>query len=394
MRAALWLTLTLAGSAWASPLTVEEAVAGALSRPELAAALLADVEAAGARAVTAGRWANPELAFEHEQVESASEQALVVSQRFALGGQRGMRARAGEQQRDATRALGEAERVRLGVEVRRRFSVALLHQGRHGVLEGWRARLERALATITKREAAGDSSAYERQRLERELRVAGADVEAAAVAREVAWLRVVALLPEPPAASEWPRLRGGALPTGDVEGDGARRAEVRALELEAAAAQMRAEAAERGWVPDLTVSAGWRGVGDGERRNGFVAGLALELPLFDHDQGLAAEAQAEQTRARARHGLALADAAGEVAALRARTARLTALAKRFRAESLEAADALARTAEVAYAGGEARILELLEAYRGAASDAQRVLSLEHAAREAAISLRAAIGGAP
>ncbi len=374
----------------------------ALSRPHLAEIVDGAAAAASAAAEARGLWSNPELAYEHEQLfDSGSvEQAVVLSQRFDLGGVRSRRARAGQKYVEVARMQGLVERVAITAEVRRRFSGVQFHQRRHGVLEGWSRRLEGTLAVIARRETAGDASAYDRKRVERELARAQVEVGVEEGAREDAWRRLNVLVgvdDRAPRAGDapgdWPRVVGDDLPSLRGEaGDASKRPDLRVMELSAAAADLERQAAEREWVPELVVSAGWRSAAEDVRDHGFVAGLALELPVFDDGEARAAGARALQAGTLARRGLELDEGRQQVVAAWGRAERLTQLAQRFRATSVTGAEGLVGTAEVAYAGGELGLLELLDAHRGTTEDALRVLELDRDARDAAITLWVARGG--
>ena len=388
--------LLLAAPASAAPLTVEDAVRRALARPQLAAIVDGAAGAAAAEADARGRSANPELAYEHEQLfgSGSLEQAVVLSQRFDLGGVRSRRARAGRKRVEIARVEGVARRVGIEADVRGRFSNVQFRQRRHEVVQGWASRLERVHEVIVQREAAGEASMYDRKRIARELTRARAEVDVEATEREVAWMRLDALVNLGEAAQGWPRVAGDALPASAPAGghDLTTRPDLRLLALDAAAAELDREAAERMAIPDLVVSAGWRSAAEDTRRHGFVAGLALDLPIFEDGRAQAAGARASQARALARRDLDLGEAGLEIEAARTRAARLTAAARAFHGTSAQAAAELVRTAELSYAGGELGLLELLDAYRGAADDALRVLELDRAARDAATTLWAATRG--
>ncbi len=385
------------------PLSEAQAVARTLGRPALEALVRSEVALAEAAAIERGLWPNPEVGYGHDQVfgspHDEMEQAVVLSQRFDLARRRGLLAEAGEMRARSAAAGGESLRLEVAAEARRRFYQVLHSQGRHAVISGWIERLGGAHELVAHRKAAGDASRYERHRLERELRAARAELAAEGAARDAAWLRLAALMGEPatPTAS-WPRVRGRLLPSQAEPAAIAplgERADLRALELEAQAAQIELEAAERGWVPELGLSAGWRSVAAGdERRHGFAAELSLSLPIFDHGQGAEARARALGQQARARRELRLQSAAGELAAARTRLRALIRAAQRFRQDSSRASAALVRMAEQGYGGGELELLELLDAHRAAVEDELRALELELAARHARIDLDRALGGTP
>ncbi len=383
------VTLLLAGGVLAAPLPVESIVSLALERAELRAALATDADHASALEALPGVWPNPELELAHEQAGDDSEQAAVLSQRFDVSGRRGRLQAAARERARAVALRGEAARQEVAAAVRARCSEVVHAQARHAVLVEWRERLGGALRTIAQREAAGEASAYDRGRLERELRGASVEVELVEVDREAAWLRLTRLAGELP-EGDWPRLVAPALPEPPA-GDPNERPSLQALDAEAVAAGMEREAASRRGIPGLGLSAGWKSVATQQRSHGFVAALSVELPVFDGGGAEGDAARADQARLRARLALSRSQAAAEVTALRREVTLRIALARRFRAEGLGASATLARIAEVAYAGGELDLLELLDAHRGVTEDALRALRLERAARDAVIALRAATG---
>ena len=210
----------------------------------------------------------------------------------------------------------------------------------------------------------------------------------------MAWGRLKALVGAGGFRTGWPRVAGDDLPQG-LQGeliDPATRPDLRLLELEAAAAGLDREAAERGWIPELVVSAGWRSAAEDARDHGFVAGLALDLPIFDDGSARADRARALQAQAITEGWLRAEVATNETEAARDRTTGLTRAASDFQTKSAAASEALIRTAEFAYAGGELGLVSLLDAYRAATNDALRVLEVDLRARDAATELWAATKG--
>jgi cobalt-zinc-cadmium efflux system outer membrane protein len=144
------------------------------------------------------------------------------------------------------------------------------------------------------------------------------------------------------------------------------RAELRASRSEALAAVAEARLAERERVPVPVVSGGLKtesapGVEDGLR--GFAAGVALPLPLWNRSGGAVQAAQAE-----ARRRLA------ETESLRRRVAReVSEAADSYRVAAEQVSiltpqlgpegTAALRSAQVAYAEGEASLVEWLDAVR-------------------------------
>ena len=112
------------------------------------------------------------------------------------------------------------------------------------------------------------------------------------------------------------------------------RPDLRALGEEAGAGDLDARAAGRWWLPDLTLSAGYKGVGvAGEQLNGYIAGIAIPLPVFDRNQDEAARAEGRSRQARGRLTLETDLARAEVRGLRIQATRLADAARRFRSDA-------------------------------------------------------------
>ncbi|MEW5929718.1 MAG: TolC family protein, partial [Gemmatimonadota bacterium] len=345
-----------------------------------------EVEAARARAVTAGTRPNPTAAVDREQLGgegSYHETVLSVGQALDLTGQRGARREAGRRDVAAAEARLAAERFRLGAEVRRAYLRASVLEVRLGTLEetgGVFRSVERAGANRLRE---GDISDYELRRLQTEAaryevlladtrlellqagrdlaRLVGAD---SGVADDVLLPADTLGAPTAPAGMAVDSMLALARVRPDVR---AARAEV-----EAAAAQV--EARRRGRRPNPTLSAGLKEQAGGLR--GAVIGVSVPLPLSDRNQGPIAEAEAARALAETRLALALRNAESET---RGAWERRRSLAERLALRSgfQTRAAALLRSARVSYEEGEMTLVELLDA-----ADAYRT------AREAATTLLA------
>lgn len=382
-------------------LSEADAIRSALERPEIADLVEAEKTRLQANAMARGVWANPEIAYEREQLPGDElEQALVISQSIDISGRRGLWRRAAEQHSQAAQLLSEASRVRIAADIRARFHAVLYRQTRVQIAGERLARLERALAVVDKRLVAGDASAYEQQRLGRELATARIERERETLARDRAWTRLATLI-DVPTPSSWPRVTGRLLPassivtdSGDREMDRmvANRPDVRALDATLSALTLEERTSARGWIPRIGVSLGWRSVASADdTRHGFVAGLTVSVPIFARGHWRGEIARSRQRRAAAEKSLLIREASSTLAVTSAQTQRLIATAVQFREDSERAAKTLVRTAEVGYAGGELGLLELLDAYRSATDDALRVAELEYAARTVSIEMIAALG---
>jgi cobalt-zinc-cadmium efflux system outer membrane protein len=374
------------------PVMVEQAVQHAVARPALAASLASEVAVEDAEGVAAWVWPNPEVGYEREQLFGGgeSEDVVVLSQSLEISGQRGLRAAAAVRRGDAARLDAEATRRRTAVEARRRFWVVAFQQARHAVAGAWLIRLQSGQTLVSAREDAGEGSAYDALRMDREVRRARLDLGRVAVDREGAWLDLLALTGPLKAPQIWPRVAGDLVPSEAEErtADVAERPDLQAWARRSEAAGIEAKAAGRGWIPEVGLAVGWKSVNAGDtRENGFAGGVSLSIPIFDHGQGDEARALAARARADAIRALLVEDATRLERPAEDRARRLTALARSARDETETAARELQVTAQAAWLAGELDLLELLDVHRGTRDDGLALLELEHAAREARETLR-------
>lgn len=384
-----------------SPLTEEEAVKRALERSDLRAAIDGSVDVARAESIRGSLWENPEVWYTREQTygqASTGEDYLWATQKIDPSGSLGLRSKAAEERANAVQERGRARQARIAARVRIRFYEVLRLQGQVAAAQRLIDRLEIAVDTVRKREAAGDASTYDRRRLERELANTRARAITLEAARERTWAAHAALVADQrDTSAPWPRVSGTLLPEALPSQNtfAARldtRPDLQAFKHLAAGAEIEGRAASRGWVPELTLGAGWKSIDFGDRIHGFMAIGAITLPFLDHGQNRAWAAQGAMRSAQGEHEWVLALAGGEMRGLWYEAARLREAARSYRQERSELSEALVRTAEAGYRGGELGVLELVDAYRGMQEDETRALDLEFQARRARIELELSSGG--
>jgi outer membrane protein TolC len=163
----------------------------------------------------------------------------------------------------------------------------------------------------------------------------------------------------------------------------------------ARASQDRAAQAEQdadlAWIPQLELGGGVKRARDLGIDYGYVVGVALSLPLFDHGQALKAEAQAQRTLATARSE---AMSRGLWIDLLTATELYWAARRelqRFESETAGPVEALLVAAKSGYNEGQRTIVELLDAERARTEVAERRLSLLGKAKRAEARLRSARG---
>lgn len=378
----------------ATTLTEGEVVALALRRAPLSEIVEGNVVAEQGRGRAAGAYPNPYLTYMREQTFGTlgtGEDYLTLSQTIDLSNRRGLQRDAGEVRAQASRLEGDAVKHLVATDARFRFYEVLYRQGRASAVENWVSRIDQALNIVTRREQRGDAATYDRKRLERERAVATGRLETERAALERVSARLQAILGVDAASLN---VSGQLLPNAEpivpsqLRASSATRPDLLALDLRSKAAELTHKAASRWWAPDLRFEGGWKGVEHGQqgRSDGFLLGASLALPLWDRSSGLALVAEGEARAARGRRALIESELGGELAGAHLEAVRLRRAAIEFREKTSNASRDLERIASAGYEGGELGLLELLDAYRGAADDAVATLDMELAARRARIEL--------
>lgn len=384
-------------------LTESDAVERAVGRGALTDALAGAVDAERGAALTAGAYPNPQVSYLREQTFGAlgtGEDYLSLSQVIDLGNRRGLRRKAGERRAKAVELEGDAVRIEIAAQARHRFFEVLRREQRIATLSAWLVRIDEALDVVSRRAARGDAATYDRRRLERESIVARSRLASELAALEHARARLAAIVGIPVERASGIDAVGELLPPPPSDAptalrdDAARRPDLLAWDRRSEAASIDRRSAKRRWLPDLRLDGGWKGVaypGQG-RSDGFLAGAVLTLPIWDRSLGLRRSADAETRIARGRRELLAAELAGETTGLHRASLQLHRAAREFRSASVVASTDLVRIATAGYEGGEMTVLELLDAYRGAAEDALAAVDLDHAARQMRIEITRATGG--
>jgi outer membrane protein, heavy metal efflux system len=383
--------------------TEAEVVRQALGRAPLIDALEGAVEVERGTAVAVAARPNPQLNYAREHTFGplgTGEDYVSVSHTFDLSRRRRLRGHAAQQRAVAVEHDGEAVLAELAAEARLRFYELLHRQHRVRARRAFIAEIERALAIVERREARGDAARYDRRRLEREQSIALDGLEAELGALEHAQARLGALLEG--LVDTGIVASGSLLPTSEppalesLREALSQRPDLRALDSRQRAATIDRKVAARWWVPDLWLAGGWKGVATASqgRTDGYMLGATLTLPLWNTSAGLTRSANAEARVAQNRRDMIEAEALAELTGLRAEAVRLVVAARRARERSVAASADLVRIASTGYEGGELSVLELLDAYRGAADDELAALELEHAARRAHIELDRVTGVVP
>jgi cobalt-zinc-cadmium efflux system outer membrane protein len=164
------------------------------------------------------------------------------------------------------------------------------------------------------------------------------------------------------------------------------RGELAALQQEAESARLAIRAAGRRLIPEPELVAGTKSSSIGGGDVGSVISVHATIPLFDRAKPERALAEARLAQADARAAAFRISLAAQIAGLRAGVVERREAADRYRVTSTTSAAQLERIAQVSYDAGERGILELLDAYRGAAAARTRQAALDAAVRQAEIEL--------
>jgi cobalt-zinc-cadmium efflux system outer membrane protein len=381
-------------------LSEQTVIERALARPALHAALQAEVAVEEGRRRAISQYPNPQLSYLREQTFGALgtvEDYLSLAQTVDLPNRRGLAGEAAEARVGAATQSAEATRVTVATVARQRFYEALYRQERASALAAWTTRIDEALAIVARREQHGDAALYDRRRLERERAVAASRQAGEHATLERARAKVAAIAA---IVGAMPAVAGVLLPSSDppslatLQSLGRARPDLRALDLQLEAANRDQRAVSRWWLPDLRIEGGWKGVrvaNGGGRSDGFLLGASVAMPLWDRSVGNRQIAEGEARSARARRALQESELDAELEGARSEAVRLRQVATELSERARAISDDLVRIASAGYEGGELGLLELLDAYRGAADDWLAAVDMAHAARQTQITLDSMIG---
>ena len=365
--------------------------------------LEAAVEQARAEVVAASVWSNPALSYDREEIfvggQGQPENFLRLELPLQLSGRRGLRVEGAELGTQAARSTARRDKAGLLFDALALYWGAAATKQTVELLGQEREALTGLTQSVRARAKAGDTSGYELDRLEVELELLE-DSLANAQQEHGRWQRRLGLLLGAPGTAFDARAPG-ALPPSRPSPKTAlaqvleKRADYQAARMRVSQAERELAAARRGWVPDVVVTAGMRNAIISRAESwGYVAGVSLSLPVFDHGQGEAAQAQARLTRAAASVKLLEQEVASELLTAQESFARTLAQAERFQQTQLPRLERLVRRAAVSFQEGERPVFELLDAYRTARAIRLRQVELDRQVRLADLELSRALGLTP
>ncbi len=299
-----------AESTLAAPAELHEADAVRLAlhaNPALRAAAF-ELLALDAEAKQAGALANPELGFELESFGGtgatreldAAESTLRLSLPIEPWGTRGLRGAVASRARESAAWELEAERLRVASGTRREFHAVLLGQERAALLVELASLAESAVEAVAARVTAGKVSPVEDSRARIALSTARLEADRAGTELELARRRLAARWGATEPGFQRAVARGDssvALPEwSSLASTLASSPELRAEEQRAERRRIEARLASRESIPKFVVSGGVRHLAESDE-NDYLAGVALELPLFDRRRSNAAAARARASQA-------------------------------------------------------------------------------------------------
>ena len=379
----------------AAVLTLAEARQRALAGNAEFLASRAQVRAAEAGLDQVRALPNPDFSYEVEDFGSTpsadveKQRTLSLTQEFDPFGKRRARVTAALHERGVAANDAEGRRRDVLAEVERRFVALLGAQERHAIATegaGTAAQVSSVVAALVQ---AGEASPIEATRAENEEIIAGIDAAAAEHDLELAKSALARLwgADRPDFASAAGTLAGAVpLPELGTALDGlASLPDLARWDEETARLEALQVAARRQPLPDLALSAGTRWYGGGG--HGYVAGLALAIPVLNTSAGVREEAAVrleQATLARRSEEVRLRSA---LRGTRATIVRALAEVRTVRGELLPRACQVYEALNEGYRRGKFRLLDLLEARRALAATRLRLVDALVRLNEARADLR-------
>lgn len=341
---------------------------------------------------------NPSISFEREEpyVDRSvlPTNYLRLNLPLDISGRRGRQIDAAETSVRAATSDSNRSKHELIIAALRVFDDCARARLRVEVLTNTRPSLVRAVEVARQRGKAGNASGYEIQRFELELAGHDDDLASAQIELRRARTKLATLTGRTGELDASTTLElPASVPSVDVLlGKAKERGDLRAARLRSESATGRIRAAGRSWVPLPTLMAGAMTVDLGDQTGtGYVAGLALTIPIFDRGQGDRARAAADRRVADA-EALWLERQIPSAVQLAHDTllARIEQ-AKKLASRQLDRLDVILGAAETAFREGNASVVELLDAHRAARAVRLRAIDLRHDVARDKRDLELAVG---
>lgn len=378
-------------------LTLADALSQARAASPLRAAadLLATGETEAAR--LAGRRPNPLFDVRVENFGATpslpNDVFAVIGQPIELGGKRGLRQAVANGDRDLALANLRNTEAQIALRTARLYVEALKSRG---LLETQTANRDALGALIeTMRRRVQEGYAAESDLLKFETESARMDIEIIRsqleLNRNLNALTFVIGSPAPVSASqlvEPPVVPAPAIEPAAIAASVSRHPDVAAASARVDRAVQVAALEHARRIPDLIVTFGYK------RTSGLdsaVAGVALDVPLFERRGSAAAKAGAEASAAAAERRALTGRLASDAATLVRTAQTLSQRAERATVELLEPANAVRNSALASFQEGRSDVLKLLDAERVYADVRRTILELRLDALAAALDARFALG---
>lgn len=380
-------------------LTEHEAIASALLRPAWIEAETGRIAVAESIVTETGLMPNPVFSFSRDRLGMAggdiTERSVQISQTFDFSGRRSLRLDAADMRLNAEKLDGRIRRLTLVAEVRQVFAETLYRNQIQSALKLWLTRIENVSKVTAQLAKAGEVSGYDRRRIEREAQTTRARLSVAQADAARSRESLAELTGKKP--DEITHLFGNLLPdvtpSLDVLQEKLReRPDLKSLVAQTEAFEREHQAAQRGWIPDLTVGIGQKTLEEPTRRgSGAIIGVSFSIPLFDRSQAAQQRSQAKAQIIRSEQVLVLHKAQAQLRGAWRQADELHNAVLAYRHEVLNGTQNLSEIAEAAYRSGEAGLLELLDAYRSELDFSTTELDLALRARLAHIDLETLSG---
>ena len=341
---------------------------------------------------------NPVVAYQIEDAAGVRDEFLTFQQEIPLTGRRGLIRDGADAAVSAATAVARQDLLATLCSVRLAFYEVLHRESALDRLRAGAERLDRVVRILRSREREGEGSGYDLLRAEQELAETEISISEAEAALSVARARFGSFF-EPQQGMATVRLAGDLEPSGTIPDSReatelalANRGDVKALRAEALRLDLEARAARRQRFPEPILAAGWKRVeAPGVDDTGFVASLAIPLPIFGRGQLAAARARADLERTGIEIEILEREIRADVDAALAREQAARRAAERHGRDVERRVAELRTIAELAYDEGESGILELLDAHRSSLAMELRALAVRYEAKRAEIDRDRAMG---
>lgn len=415
-----WLALgSLAPAQAENRLTMEQAVAIALTRNFEVIAQKLNIEAAELERVQAGLYPNPVFGYavgnlvvgtHNPQTNppipapgffGQTQHALSISGIIDVWAKRNTRITTAERSAALTRLRVQDALREIAYAVRTAFAEVLREQAERDLAKKTRARYDETVRISRARFMGGDISEADYRKVELEgLRYQSNEIDATMqldlMRQKLAGLlgfASVAELPGEPVATEARRM---ALDPGTlIERALHDRPDVQAALTQKTVSQAALSQARREALPDLTLSLSYlhsEFQASGDNPNSLGMGLSFPLPLFDRNQASIGRAKLEGQRAENEAQRLYVQVQQDVLFAVRRFGRATELLSIYEGGMLDRADTALHVAEKTYRAGASSLLDLLEAQRTYLSTRAQYALVQHDYRLALIDLMHAING--